>query len=165
MVADTLSAAQQQFPERRIQRNATNSSRFGGFGQRFTQLTLPRRTTSESADEVRGPLGLNVLENPKNSFVEFIFVHGLRGGSRKTWTFDDDPATFWPMWLPDDKHHRFAHVRIHTYGYNADWTERRTSVSNVNDFGYQLLESLVNGPYLTRDANVGHELNVHHALS
>src|SRR4051794_35026162 len=112
MVADTLSAAQQPYPERRIQRNATNSSRFGGLA-RFT-----RRTTHESADELRGPLGLNVLDNPKTPFVEFIFVHGLRGGSRKTWTFNDDPATFWPMWLPDDKHHRFAHVRIHTYGYN-----------------------------------------------
>jgi hypothetical protein len=69
------------------------------------------------------------------------------------------------MWLPDDKHHRFDHVRIHTYGYNADWADRRTSVSNVNDFGYQLLESLVNGPYLTRDANVGLKVNIHHTLS
>jgi hypothetical protein len=165
MVTDTLSAAQQPYPGRGIQRNATNSSRFAGIGQRFTQLTLPRKTANESADEVRGPLGLNVLENPKDPLVEFIFVHGLRGGSRRTWTCDDDPATFWPMWLPDDKHRRFAHVRIHTYGYNADWADRRTSVSTVNDFGYQLLESLVNGPYLTRDANVGLEVNIHRTHS
>ena len=48
----------------------------------------------------------------------------------------------WPCGYPDDKHHRFAHVRIHTYGYNANWTERRTSVSNVHEFGYQPLENL-----------------------
>jgi hypothetical protein len=123
-----------------------NSSGSAGIAQGFTQLTLPRKPTNDSADEVRGPLGLNVLENPKDPFI----CTWPRGGSRKTWTFNDDPATFWPMWLPDDKYHRFAHVRTHIYRYNADWMERRTSVSDVNDFGYQLLESLVNGPYLTR---------------
>jgi hypothetical protein len=105
-------------------------------------LTLPRKLANEFANEVRRPLGLNVLEDPKDPFMEIIFVHGLRGGPRKAWTLDDDPATFLALWLPDDKHHRFAHVRIHTYGYNANWTERRTSVSNVHEFGYQPLENL-----------------------
>jgi hypothetical protein len=37
-------------------------------------------------------------------------------------------------------------------------------MSDVNDLDYQLLESLVNGPYLTWDANVGYEFNTHRTL-
>jgi hypothetical protein len=127
----------------------------GGFGRRtLTNLGVSRRSTStELADDLRGPFGLHVLFDPPDPIVEFIFVHGLRGGSRKTWSFSDDPALFWPKeWLPQED--AFKHVRIHSFGYNADFSERGVSVTNVNDFGRSLLENIQNAPPLRRNANV-----------
>ena len=45
----------------------------------FPGLSLGRRR-SEHADEVRGSLGLNLLYAPSEPLIDFIFVHGLRGG-------------------------------------------------------------------------------------
>ncbi|KAL8719491.1 MAG: hypothetical protein Q9225_003518 [Loekoesia sp. 1 TL-2023] len=74
-------------------------------------------------------------------------VHGLRGGSRKTWSASDDPSHFWPKeWLPTEP--RFRHVRIHSYGYNADWGEKKGSVLNVHDFGSALLGDVNTSPYI-----------------
>jgi hypothetical protein len=93
---------------------------------------------------------MTALTAPRDIFVEFVFVHGLRGGPRSTWTFKDDPATFWPLWLPESP--QFAHVRIHTYGYNTDWQGRVST--NIDDFGIALLESLATSPQLQTDVSV-----------
>ena len=111
------------------------------------------RKENETAEEVRGPYGLSLLSAPADPTVDFIFVHGLRGGSRKTWSKTPDPAHFWPKeWLPRD--HDFKHVRIHSFGYNSDWVERRDSVLDIHDFGRSLLAAIREAPMIRRSTDV-----------
>ena len=118
----------------------------------FSGLSLGRRQ-SENADEIRGPLGLNVLYAPSEPLIDFIFVHGLRGGSRKTWSKTEDINHYWPQrWLPLEP--TFKNVRIHSFGYNSDWGERKSSTLTVHDFGQALLGEILNSPDLS-----GHDQN------
>ena len=112
--------------------------------RRFTGISLAARANeSESSEGVRGPLGLNLLYDPSEPLIDFIFVHGLRGGSRKTWSKTADPAHFWPkQWLPTES--RFKNVRIYSYGYNSDWGERKGSAATIHDFGQALLGDIQN---------------------
>ncbi|KAL9038186.1 MAG: hypothetical protein Q9180_003285, partial [Flavoplaca navasiana] len=88
-------------------------------------------------------------------------VHGLRGGSRKSWSHSEDPSPFWPQqWLPLEP--KFRRVRIHTYGYNSDWGEKKGSVLNLHDFGSALLGDMKCSPYLQDGANVNHGLELSH---
>jgi hypothetical protein len=107
-----------------------------------------------TANDVVGPYGLSLLYAPPIPLVEFIFVHGLRGGSRKTWSKTKDPLSYWPKeWLPTDP--EFKHVRIFSFGYNSDWGERKDSVLNISDFGKYLLSEITNSPDIQKDSNVG----------
>lgn len=93
---------------------------------------------SVDVPDVRGPLGLNLLHDPPDPKIDFIFVHGLGGGSRKTWASSTDPKQYWPKsWLSQDP--EFASIRIHSFGYNADWNEWRTNTLNILDFARSLL--------------------------
>ncbi|EEQ31296.1 conserved hypothetical protein [Microsporum canis CBS 113480] len=84
-------------------------------------MKLPR---TESPEEIKGHLGLNLLRDVSESLVDFIFVHGLGGGSRKTWSLSPDPKHYWPReWLKQEP--EFRHVRIHSFGYKADWAETK----------------------------------------
>ncbi|KAL2069213.1 hypothetical protein VTL71DRAFT_15551 [Oculimacula yallundae] len=105
-------------------------------------LTL-RRTASETAVESIGDLGLNLLHEPPDCNVDFVFVHGLRGGSRKTWSASPSPAHYWPKeWLPADPD--FRNVRIHSFGYNSDWLDNRENLLTIHDFGQSLIEEIYN---------------------
>lgn len=109
-----------------------------------------------------GPLGLSLLSQPSETLVDFIFVHGLRGGSRKTWSATPSQAHFWPKeWLPADP--AFRHVRIHTFGYDSDWADRKDNSMNVHDFGQSLVEDIKSCPTIPRDSDtpivlIGHSL-------
>ena len=105
---------------------------------------------SESSEQVRGSLGLNLLHSPSEPLIDFIFVHGLRGGSRKTWSKSADPAHFWPkQWLPTES--RLKNVRIFSYGYNSDWGEKQGSAATVHDFGQALLADICNTLCFSQD--------------
>lgn len=57
---------------------------------------------------------------PSSSLVDVVFVHGLNGDPKKTWT-SHDPDVFWPLQLLP----RFVEeqkVRVLVYGYDADVT-------------------------------------------
>ena len=118
----------------------------------FRGISLSTRANeSESSDEVRGPLGLNLLHEPSEPLIDFIFVHGLRGGSRKTWSKSADPAHFWPkQWLPAEP--KLKNVRISSYGYNSDWGGKHGSAATVHDFGQALLGDIHNTLYFSKDA-------------
>src|SRR5438552_2831535 len=70
--------------------------------------------------------GLRVLHEPgetqtfpsNTKIVELIFVHGLGGSAKDTWTHAHSHG-FWPDWLHEDS--RFNNVRISTFGYNANF--------------------------------------------
>ncbi|KAF7503410.1 hypothetical protein GJ744_003893 [Endocarpon pusillum] len=119
--------------------------------RRFTGLgSVQRKNTYESPDDVRGPLGLRVQYDPKDPFVEFVFVHSFPGGSRKTWSHNDEIATFWPKeWLPHEN--GFSHVRVHTFGYDADWLDRRADIGKINHFGKLLLDSIASNAYFRKN--------------
>jgi hypothetical protein len=85
--------------------------------------------------------------------VDFIFVHGLRGGSRKTWCQDDDPQLFWPgEWLPQDP--EFQNVRISTFGYNSNWMSTKETFLDVHHFGRALINEMFTLPALRQNQKV-----------
>lgn len=101
----------------------------------------------ETSEEIRGPHGLHLLFAPSMTIVDFIFVHGLGGGSRSTWSKSDDASSFWPQeWLP--KEPNFENVRIHSFGYNADWSAQVRHALDVHDFGKALLQAMAGSPDL-----------------
>ncbi|KAL3427212.1 hypothetical protein PVAG01_00721 [Phlyctema vagabunda] len=101
----------------------------------------------------KGPLGLNLLYDPSDPHLDLVFVHGLRGGSRKTWSYSDDPAKYWPKeWLPLEP--ALKNARIHSYGYNSDWGEFKASILNIHDFAQSLLADLQNSPHIRSNENL-----------
>lgn len=107
-----------------------------------------RHSGSDMAADSKGPLGLNTLYQPRTSAVaDVVFVHGLGGGSRSTWTKSDDPSLYWIQeWLPNDP--GFQDVRIHSFGYNSNWSKE--SILNLHDFAKSLLGSIQDCPAIPR---------------
>ncbi|KAG5301908.1 NACHT and WD domain-containing protein [Histoplasma ohiense] len=92
-------------------------------------------------DDWKGPIGLNLLHEPENPRVDLIFVHGLGGGSRKTWSLTKEMKHFWPKsWLPEDS--AFENVRIYSFGYSSDWHKGKDSAMNIYDYGLSLLTAM-----------------------
>lgn len=122
-------------------------------GRSFLSRRLPKsHSGSDMAADLKGPLGLNTLYQPQSfAVVDLVFVHGLGGGSRSTWTKSDDPSLYWIQeWLPNDP--GFKDVRIHSFGYNSDWSKE--SVLNLHDFAKSLLGSIEDCPSIPRSSNV-----------
>lgn len=117
--------------------------------------------TDDGVENSRGPLGLNLLHSPSEPLIDFIFVHGLGGGSRKTWSRTDSITHFWPQeWLPKDP--AFKNVRVHSFGYNSDWVKGKDNCLNIHHFGKSLLGEMSTSPYLggadTPIALIGHSM-------
>lgn len=111
--------------------------------------TLGRLNTSSENLDAKGPLGLNLLHSVPEPLVDFIFIHGLGGGSRKTWSKIPDPNHYWPKeWLSQDPEFRCA--RIHSFGYKTDWAERKSSFLNIHDFSLALLGEIQCNPDIRR---------------
>lgn len=122
-------------------------------GRSFISRTFARHDTGgEPSEDLKGPLGLNTLFNPGDSAIaDLVFVHGLGGGSKSTWTKFGDPALYWPKeWLSQDPD--FQDVRIHSFGYNSNWGNESTL--SVHDFSTSLLRSLHHCPAMPRNTNV-----------
>jgi hypothetical protein len=115
-------------------------------------LSIRKKSSTVSSD-TRGPLGLNIIHASSEPLIEFIFVHGLGGGSKKTWTYDNDPDLYWPKeWLSKDP--VFKNVRIHSFGYDSNWTESKATPTNVHDFGQSLLNDILTSPQMRADEEV-----------
>lgn len=89
------------------------------------------------------PLGLKVIHKPPGDRrVDIVFVHGLGGSSRNTWSKNHHPDFFWPLkFLPFEPD--INEARISTFGYNANF--RLGSGKNkmsVLDFAKDLLYDL-----------------------
>src|SRR5271154_6717943 len=102
----------------------------------MSRVLLDSISSAPTPEDVKGPLGLNLLNSVPEPLVDFIFVHGLGGGSRKTWAKSSSPEHYWPKeWLPRDPD--FKSVRIHSFGYKADW--RENNILDIQDFAISLL--------------------------
>ena len=110
------------------------SFRRGGSLSDSTLDVSPRDKVDDR--QVSDPLGITLVHGTPNTSVDLIFVHGLGGASRKTWSWNRDAQYFWPAWLPSDKD--FSQTRIFTFGYNADFRGPETT-SNIIDFAKDLL--------------------------
>lgn len=105
-----------------------------------------KSATEVSAEELRGPLGLILLFSPEQPLIDLIFVHGLGGGSRKTWSKTASASHYWPKeWLPRDP--AFKNVRVHSFGYDSDWIKGRANCLDINHFARSLLGELSTSPH------------------
>ncbi|OAG43151.1 hypothetical protein AYO21_02437 [Fonsecaea monophora] len=116
-------------------------------------VEIPSVPSSIDYDEVvdeRGPLGLSLLYTLSEPLIDLIFVHGLGGGSRKTWSLEPSTAqNYWPKeWLSKDP--AFENVRIHSFGYNSDYVKHRDGCWTIHSFAQSLLADLRTSPYISR---------------
>ena len=102
------------------------------------------KARERSRDRRLDPLGLTVLYEPDGPpSADIIFVHGLGGSSRQTWSENRDPALFWPLeWLPHEV--SLSSARILTFGYNAHFAQLsgKANILNISDFAKELLYAL-----------------------
>lgn len=119
-------------------------------GQPAMPTSFLRALRRSRYPESKGRLGLTTLHQPhpdRPVAADVIFVHGLNGGSRSTWSQGGDPALFWPgEWLPGED--AFQNVGIHTFGYPSD--VGRKSVLGVRDFARSLLAAVADSPAINR---------------
>ncbi|KAI3394446.1 hypothetical protein diail_2696 [Diaporthe ilicicola] len=95
-----------------------------------------------SSDADTGAFGLNVVYTPDHGHkADIVFVHGLGGTSRWTWSKNRDPELFWPLTFlalePD-----LCLARILTFGYNATLKKGGHAGHSVLDFAKGLLFDL-----------------------
>lgn len=97
-----------------------------------------------SDDRRTDPLGLTLLHEPESPTADIVFIHGLDGTSRHTWSKNRDPNLFWPLkWLPYEP--ELSSARIMTFGYNSHFSSisnRKEGILNVSDFAKDLLFSM-----------------------
>ncbi|KAI0015721.1 hypothetical protein F4780DRAFT_50133 [Xylariomycetidae sp. FL0641] len=130
--------------------------------KRFTDTWARKRIVGDEDQDQKGPVGLRLLRYAPEPLIDMVFVHGLRGGSIKTWRKGSDPRNFWPqLWLPLER--EFRNVNIHSFGYDSDWASTKSSILNVHDFGQSLLEEMRNSPYL-RENRKGPIILVGHSM-
>jgi len=101
------------------------------------------RERSKSPAGVPDPLGLRVLHNPQGGRrVDIVFVHGLGGTSRLTWSKNKDLDLFWPLtFLPLEPD--ICQGRIMTFGYSGSFLKSSSKNSaTVLDFAKDLLYDL-----------------------
>jgi hypothetical protein len=100
------------------------------------------RSETEGRQSESGPLGLNVVYTPNNGHkADIIFIHGLGGTSRWTWTKNKNPELFWPLtFLPLEADLCLA--RILTFGYNSAFHKSGGRKTSVLDFAEALLHDL-----------------------
>ncbi|KXG51211.1 uncharacterized protein PGRI_067830 [Penicillium griseofulvum] len=89
-----------------------------------------------------GPLGLNVVYTPQYGHkADIVFVHGLGGSSRWTWSKSRKPELFWPLtFLPLEPD--LCLSRILSFGYNAKFRKSGNASTVVLDFAKELLFDL-----------------------
>lgn len=127
------------------------------FGKSFTRSGT---NSSSATEDIKGPFGLNTIFCPtEDAIADLVFVHGLGGGSRSTWTKSANPELYWPQtWLPEDESFRGA--RIHSFGYDSNWDKE--SALNIHDFAKALLGSIQDCPSIPVDSTVGIILHPSH---
>ena len=110
-----------------------------------TTYLYPRKISDHSrrnSETDPGQLGLNIVYTPGNGHkVDIIFIHGLGGASRRTWSKNEDPELFWPLkFLPLEP--EICLARVLTFGYNANIRAAGNVSTTVLDFAKDLLFDL-----------------------
>lgn len=105
----------------------------------FSTSSTSSPSRSKLADRSNEPLGLHVVHDPPTErAVDIIFVHGLGGTSRLSWSWNRDLSLFWPQeWLPLEP--GLQDARMLTFGYNAHFMSQAKDIFNISDFAKDLL--------------------------
>lgn len=128
---------------KRVGRTESSSGSSSVFSRSFTRSSTTTSSsrplsTERSSLSVDNALGLTLLYAPPEPLVDFVFVHGLGGHPKKTWTQSGQDGSFWPQdWLPHDED--FSGVRIHTFGYNANYSKGQQNCLSIHHFAKSLL--------------------------
>lgn len=104
---------------------------------------LPKKPLDPIAERRHDPLGLTVVHEPETApSLDIVFVHGLGGTSRATWSKHRNSEYFWPnKWLPSEPGIKSA--RILSFGYNAQFKATGPApISGIADFAKDLLYSM-----------------------
>lgn len=101
--------------------------------------------SQEPLEDNAGSIGLNVIYTPENGHkADIVFVHGLGGTSRHTWSKHKSTKLFWPLtFLPLEPDLCLA--RIFTFGYNANFRKAGNISASILDFAKELLFDLKYG--------------------
>lgn len=109
---------------------------------RSVALSSSWQESQKVPDAASGVPGLSVAYSPPNGHkVDIVFIHGLGGSSRSTWTKFKNPELFWPLTFlamePD-----LCLARILTFGYNATYKKSGNISTSILDFAKDLLFDL-----------------------
>lgn len=108
-----------------------------------SQGSRGQRPRSPNAGRRDDPLGLHVLHEPDEPRkFDIVFVHGLGGSSRLSWSKNKDLKLFWPKrWLPSEP--EIGDGRVLSFGYDAGFVPSSPrSFKNISDFAKDLLFDL-----------------------
>ncbi|OAX80690.1 hypothetical protein ACJ72_04973 [Emergomyces africanus] len=123
-----------------LSRSETQRSDISRFNAPLT-VTAQNHARQRSVDRRKDPLGLSLLYTPTSDepTADIIFVHGLGGTSRMTWSYNRNDELFWPqLWLPTEPD--ICTARVLSYGYNAHFASQGpNSIAGISDFAKQLL--------------------------
>ncbi|KAK4223270.1 hypothetical protein QBC38DRAFT_517229 [Podospora fimiseda] len=135
-------------------------SRLSGFLTKSRSRTNATALTSSSDSQAleeqnKDPMGLNVVFwPPEERIADIIFVHGLGGSSRMTWSKNRDLNNFWPLEFLSKESGLIRRTRILTFGYNSNFRPGAgKSQMSILDFAKELLFDLKYG-----QGNCGTEL-------
>lgn len=113
-----------------LQHQSTVGSSFSAFGNQLSRRNNDGQSSTQDEE------GLSLVLDCNDPVADLIFVHGLGGSSRKTWSFERDVKNFWPPWLGSEV--GFSNTRIFTFGYNGRFAGESTKLS-ILDFAKELL--------------------------
>lgn len=106
-------------------------------------IQAPNVEPQVDAGDADDRFGLEVLHEPKTSTtnpVQIIFVHGLGGSKKGTWT-QSKTNGFWPDWLHDEQ--GLETVRIVAFGYNSAFNPLAPNNNlSIPIFADQLLDDM-----------------------
>lgn len=154
----SVPAQAQAHPMRLLQskKRASDSQHLSVRHLLFFYSRKPSDHSSKKSGTDHGPLGLNIIHAPKNGHeADIVFIHGLGGASRRTWSKNEDPDLFWPMkFLPSEPN--VCLTRILTFGYNANFRTAGNVSTSILDFAKDLLFDLKYGRDKQKeDLNIG----------
>lgn len=98
------------------------------------QPSLSQRVAPEK--DLDDPLGLALIHGTSDCDADIIFVHGLGGSLRKTWSWERNTDMFWPEWIRHEE--GLSNLRVFSYGYNANFWDSKNPLS-IMDFAKGLL--------------------------
>ncbi|RPA84497.1 hypothetical protein BJ508DRAFT_30858 [Ascobolus immersus RN42] len=97
--------------------------------EEYKRNYIKQNYTSTLGGSAQNPDGLTCVYDVEGKIdADIVFVHGLGGGSFRTWSLPNDDRLFWPnRFLPVD----LPNVRLHTFGYTGYGLNINTGDRNI----------------------------------